>query len=361
MQATHQQTAGAQNLLRNCINVQSGQSVLLIAEPDASFYHYDAVEIVEHEARQLGAYVRVVKPALIKGPETFPDSLAGEVDKSDHTIFFSRIGDNIRFTKIRGRGTKTVCYALDAELLGSDFCTTPHNIMQEMLGSLLQDIDNANEWRITCPLGTDLKGTFQNQGSRRTVNDNAFTLGTFPIVIFPPIPCDTMSGRAVITHWLSATSNRHYEPANLVLDHSVSVFVENGKIRDFEGDATTVANIRRHYDHIGSLFGIEPCNVHSWHAGVNPMTHYPHPAIENIERWGAVAFASPRYTHFHTCGDYPPGEIAWSMFDTTIYVDNKKYWKDGKFVYLEHAALECVSFNSTLQNSTRTTKYIGID
>jgi len=361
VQATQQQKFGALNLLQNCLDVQSGQSVLLVCEPDDSFYNNDVIHIVEQESIRLGATTRIVKPALIKGPEAFPDSLADEVDKTDHTIFFSRIGDNIRFTKIRGQGSKTICYALDAELLASAFCTTPHNIMQEILDHLLDDMDSANEWHITCPLGTDLKGTFQNQGSRRTIKDNAFTLGTFPVVIFPPIPCDTMSGRAVITHWLSATSNHHYEPANLVLDHPVSVFVENGKILEFESDATTIANVRRHYGHVGSLFDIKPYNVHSWHAGVNPMTYYPHPAVENIERWGSVAFASPRYTHFHTCGDYPPGEIAWSMFDTTIYIDDKKYWEDGEFVYLEHFALENHSINSALHNSTQTTKYIGID
>ncbi|MDH3695403.1 MAG: hypothetical protein OER96_12625 [Gammaproteobacteria bacterium] len=361
MQVTEQRQKGALNLLRNCIDVQPGQSVLLVVEPDDSFYNSDVVDIVEYEAKQLGADISIVKPALIDGPEAFPDSLANEVNESNHTIFLSRIGDNIRFTRIRGRGSKTICYALDADFLGSEFCTMPHDGMQTMLDNLLDDMDSASEWRITCPLGTKLTGTFQNKRSRRTIKDNAFTLGTFPIVIIPPIPCDTMNGRAVITHWLMATSNRHYEPSTLILDQPVTVFIENGKILDFEGDDATITNVRKHYQHVAGLFDIEPYNIHSWHAGVNSMTYYPRPAMENIEHWGAVAFASPRYTHFHTCGDYAPGEIAWSMFDTTIYVDNEKYWEDGRFVYLERLTLENHSVNSTLQNLARTNKYIGID
>jgi hypothetical protein len=31
-----------------------------------------------------------------------------------------------------------------------------------------------------------------------------------------------------------------------------------------------------------------------------------------------VAFANPRYLHFHTCGNYAPGEIAWSLFDVKV-------------------------------------------
>ncbi|MGI9303156.1 MAG: hypothetical protein ACR2RB_10670, partial [Gammaproteobacteria bacterium] len=236
-----------------------------------------------------------------------------------------------RFTRLHGSGTKTICYALDADFLGSEFCTVPHDLMQAVLDALLGEMDQAREWRITCPLGTDLKGTFQNNGPRRKVGDNAFTLRTFPIVIFPPVPCDTMNGRAVITHWLMATSNRYYEPSTLMLDQPVTVLVENGRIVDFEGDAVTVANVRKHYKHVASLFDIEPFVVHSWHAGINPMTYYPGPAIGNIERWGAVAFGSPRYTHFHTCGDYPPGEIAWAMFDTTICIDARERWRGGEF------------------------------
>lgn len=330
MHVTEQQRAGAENLLVNCIDVQRGQSILLVREPDDSFYDGTAVDIVQQEARQMGARVRSVSPALIKGPEAFPGSLAHEIEQADHTIFFSRIGDNIRFTELQGSGTKTMSYALDADFLGSDFCTVPHELMQQVLDLLLEVMNRANEWRVTCPLGTDLKGTFQNNGARRKVEDNAFTLGTFPIVIFPPIPCDTMSGRAVITHWLMATSNRCYEPSTLMLDRPVTVLVDQGRIVDFEGDAA--ADVRKHYEHVAALFDIEPFSVHSWHAGINPMTYYPAPASENIERWGAVAFASPRYTHFHTCGDFAPGEIAWTMFDTTIYIDGCECWRDGRFL-----------------------------
>ncbi len=245
-----------------------------------------------------------------------------------------------------------MCYALDAEFLGSPFRTVPHGTMQSILDQLIQEMDQANQWHITCPLGTDLTGTFQKNGSQRKVEDNAFTLGTFFIVIFPPLPCDTMSGRAVITHWLMATSHRHYEPSTLKLDHPVTVFVENGRMLDFEGEAITIEKVRNHYEHVCTLFDIDPYTVHSWHAGINPMTYYHRPAVENIERWGAVAFAGPRYTHFHTCGDYAPGEIAWSMFDTTISIDNKVYWVRGEFSIPE---LEYVG-----DNTTSSLKNIGI-
>ena len=33
--------------------------------------------------------------------------------------------------------------------------------------------------------------------------------------------------------------------------------------------------------------------------------------------------------HFHTCGDYSPGEICWMVIDPTIKFDNKALWLDG--------------------------------
>ena len=44
---------------------------------------------------------------------------------------------------------------------------------------------------------------------------------------------------------------------------------------------------------------------------------------------------TPRYLHFHTCGDYAPGEIAWSLFDATVLIDGETYWQEGRFVFLE--------------------------
>ena len=78
--------------------------------------------------------------------------------------------------------------------------------------------------------------------------------------------------------------------------------------------------------------------VHSWHVGLNPHTFYAGNGPTMI--WSAGARCPspvPRYLHFHTCGDYAPGEIAWSVFDPTVTVDGEVLWRDGRFVWLERA------------------------
>jgi hypothetical protein len=49
-----------------------------------------------------------------------------------------------------------------------------------------------------------------------------------------------------------------------------------------------------------------------------------------------VAFANPRYLHFHTCGNYAPGEIAWSLFDARVQLDEEVYWEAGRFTFLDN-------------------------
>ena len=95
-----------------------------------------------------------------------------------------------------------------------------------------------------------------------------------------------------------------------------------------------VVRVRDHYRRLGALFDIDAYTVNSWHAGINPATFYPTPARDDVERWAGVAFGSPRYTRFHSCGT-DPGEIAWSVFDATIALDGEDYWRDGRFVFLD--------------------------
>ena len=327
--------AGAVNLLVGCVGVEANQRVLILREdPRHGYYDERAPQAVVREARAMGAQVQTCLAPLITGPEALPPELCNCIERADHTIFFSRIGDQLRFKQLSGHGTKTMCYALDAELLASEFCTVPHRLFERVLDRLQRELNDAATWRVSCPLGTDVSGKFEKRTGTATADDG-FTLGLFPVVTFNPVSCRSMSGRVALAHWLMGTGTHTYDHDVLILEQNVTAHVEDGRIMEFEGDPGIVTRVRDHYARVSNEFDIDPWLVHSWHAGVNPKTFYARAATENIERWGGVAFGSPRYTHFHTCGDYSPGEIAWSLFDTTITIDDEVYWKDGRFVFLE--------------------------
>ena len=334
---------GAQNLLLGCVGVAPGDQLLMVREdPGPGYYDAAAGDAVEAEARRLGAQVHSLWTAApLAGPEDFPKVVAAAMVQVDHTIFFSRIGDQVRFSSLPGRGSCTMTYALDADYLASDFCTLPHALMQEVLRRFEAELDRAREWRITCPLGTDVAGAMPPPAaSGEKATD--FTLKLFPLAIFRPISCAAMSGRVVLANWLMATGTHGYETPILDLDRPLATVIEAGRIVAFEGEESLCARVREHYARVAGLFDIDPDVVHSWHVGIHPKTYYAGRARDNVDRWGNVMFASPRYLHFHTCGDYAPGEIAWSVIDATVTLDGTPYWQDGRFVFLERADIRAL-------------------
>lgn len=330
---------GARNLLLNCVGIRPGEKIVIAAEdPIESFYDALASRCILEIATELGCQASLLPCPVISGPESLPSSIIKAMEEVDHIIFQARAGDQVRFTKLGGTATKTMSYALDIGLLGSEYCTLHHGLMRDLLKALKWELDAVKTWHITCPLGTDVSGT-QSSKDATAGNEEDFTLLLFPIPIFPPITCQTMEGRVAVAHWLMSTANRVYQNSFLKLDEPVMAVVEAGRIVDFEGPKDLIGKVRNHYQRVGYLFDIEEDVVHSWHAGIHPKAFYPFKATSDIDRWGSVAFANPRYLHFHTCGNYAPGEITWSIFDATVEFDGKTYWDRGRFTFLDRADL----------------------
>ena len=45
-----------------------------------------------------------------------------------------------------------------------------------------------------------------------------------------------------------------------------------------------------------------------------------------------TVFGQPKYLHFHTCGNYAPGEICWMIPNHTVLIDDKPLWKEGELM-----------------------------
>lgn len=338
----NRQRSGIQNLVHHCIGVKAGQNVLIIKEANQYDYFDSSIsDIVERELSSMGVNTTMLTVPLCAGPESIPAYINAAVEQADHTVFFARIGDQLRFSPFSGKGTRTMCYALNNQFLGSEFCTISHDFMAEVLEKLERELSQAREWRITCPLGTDVSGICERRNTPIT-KTGTFSLYNFPIGTFKPVSGSSLNGHVVLSKWLSPTGYHLYEPDYLLLEEPVMVTVNQGRIIEFEGDGNLVEKVRHHYESVSRKLDIDPCVVHSWHAGINHKTFYDRPPEQDLSRWSNLTFSSPRRVHFHTCGAYAPGEIAWNVFDATVYFDNKVYWKDGRFVFLERADIKAL-------------------
>lgn len=323
--------AGARNLLANCSGVRSGETVLFLTEPPGLGHYDDALPgFLAEAAEALGARTRILPVEPVAGPEDTPAEVFDAIAAADHAIFLTRTGDQLRFHPLPGRGAKTMCYALDFGYLADRFATTPYELMFELQARLARLLASASGYRITCPNGTDLSAQIAPDGARA----GDFTVRTFPVMILPPFPADTASGTLVVSNALTSTYIHAYPDSVIALPRTASLTVEAGRIAAIQAEPALAARIEAQFARVAGLFGGEARSLNSWHCGLNPATYFAAPALSDIDRWSGVAFGSPRYTHFHMCGN-APGDICGQVFDATIQLDGEVVWEHGRMVFFD--------------------------
>lgn len=315
--------AGAENLLRSCADIRPGQRVLVLRErPGLGWYDRAGALAVARTARAMGAEVDVI---AVGGPE---DGLSPEtkaaLSETEVEIWFARIGDQDRFCDRNPERIRVVSYARTEKALASGFGTRPHEGMVQRKVALESRLAAARAVRITCALGTDIVGNPQ------AAEVGEVAIRRFPMCVPCPTPAAGFTGRVALRGYLCPTGSRSYTPASIRLDGVVFAEIAGGRIAGFEGPREDVARVRAHYEHVGGLFDIDPFVVHSWHAGIHPDCPHDIAPEPNPDLWANTVFGSPRWLHFHTCGDVAPGEICWMIDRPTITADGVALWDNGR-------------------------------
>lgn len=330
--------AGAQNLLQTCVGVEPGDTVLLVGEngPNA-FFDPTICNHIAKSVDAMGAHSEVVMAPEIAHPKDFPADLSALISTKDHTIFCSRIGDQVRFSDLDGTGTKTMCYIRSPDYLGDAFSRVPYGVFVEVHDLLMAEIARVDTITLRCPKGTDVSVDMRRIRPKAPSDkgpETEFTLKLFPILIYPPLACTTMTGKIALGDWLMSTSTILYDDSLVVLNEPLMANVEAGRIVDIEGDATEVERVKRHMLALGGQDEDAAFRLNSWHTGIYPPTFFRDDPTDNIESWADIVFGNPRYTHVHMCGD-DPGQIALSIFDPVVEFDGVRFWDAGRFSFLD--------------------------
>lgn len=318
--------AGARNLLVNCGDCRPNQHLLIVYEMETDGYYDPAlVKVLKEAADRLGMKTSLHGVPFAKDVEDPDEALSAKMDLADCTVFLARLGDQIRFRERPKQSSQIVSYALDASMLSSSFGTTNYNAFESLKHLITQAFMTAKDVRVTCPAGTDFRGSCTSLGAA----PSDVSCKRFPVSIFAPIPASGFTGHIAQTGFLTGTGSHFYAPYNCPLNETLKINFEKSYITGFEGSDRDVAAARAHYERVGNTFGIDTYFVHSWHVGIHPGCHYTAPAARNIERWGGVAFGNPRLLHFHTCGAFAPGEISLNVVDPTVILDGEALWENG--------------------------------
>jgi hypothetical protein len=317
--------SGAQNLIEGCLGDVAGKTILVVAEdPALGWYDSAAPACVKSVLAEMGAVVRTIQ---VGAPQNHAiDAVQQALDTADEAIFFARIGDQGRF-KPQYRGPRSVMsYALNAGMLASGYGTLDHKAMIALKNAVDEVTLGAHHIRVTCPLGTDFEGS---PGESLTTGGEV-VVSRYPMGVPKPVLANNFNGVVKLTHYLTPTGSKVYEPAFLSLPDVVTAHIEGTRIADVTGPADLVANFRQHYDHVAAQFGLDAYNIDSWHAGIHPLMGYDMAAKNDPVRWSQTVFSNPRLLHFHTCGMGPPGEICWMIVDPTITIDGTTLWENGR-------------------------------
>ncbi len=318
---------GARNLLVNCAEAQTGERILIAHEPPGlGYYDNRVVDCVASAAEGLGMQAICMDVGFDSQARALPAAVKLAIEGADVVVFFARLGDQLRFSEMPEGKRIVVSYALCPDMLGSGFGTAHHDAFLQLKNSVNTAISQANSIHVTCPRGTDFRG----QPQLRLESSCDTSIRRFPMSVPTPVPAHSFSGRVAMPGFLTGTGSQYYSPYTVELPGQVFAIFEQGRLTQFEGDATSVGIANRHYDHVARELGIERDFVHSWHAGIHPGCGFPGQAHDSYERWSGSGFGNPRLLHFHTCGSYAPGEICWNVIDPTIRADGIALWEKGR-------------------------------
>ncbi len=320
-------TKAVQNLVFNCGNCTPNGTLLIIFETGGDgYYDPELAGSVARVASELGLKTEMVGVPFQQNVSDPDAQLAARMAAADCTVFFARLGDQVRFRTKDASMTQVISYALDREMLSSPFGTVPHSAFERLKNLINNAIASAAEIHVTCPDGTDFSGRLTPD---LTV-DGDVTRSRFPVSVFTPVAARSFKGRLAQRGFLTGTGSNYYEPYSCQLYDTLFVDFDGNRITGFDGSAKDVAAAKAHYESVGTRFGIDTYFVHSWHIGIHPGCTYTQPAAQNFARWSGGAFGNPRLLHFHTCGAYPPGEISLNILDPTVRLDGVALWQDGR-------------------------------
>ena len=229
-------TEGARNLLVNCGNVGSEDTLLIVCEdPDLGWYDNETVQAISDEARALG-----LTPTLLDvgAPDNTRSSVVTQAIE-EHTciIFLSRMGDQDRFADPIPGKTIVMSYARNKTELASTFGRTNHRAFLQLKAAVNKILLGGEIVHVTCPLGTDILGNISKTEIESPVD---MSIRRFPMGVPQPLDASEMSGQVALARYLTPTGSNTYDPPSLAINNTVIAEVSMGRIKDLKGEQEDV-------------------------------------------------------------------------------------------------------------------------
>jgi hypothetical protein len=331
---------GLENLLVNCAGISKGTHVLFVNEPDTITVDRATIDLIEGAARDLGADVHSMWIGPVPGPESIPENVIAAIRDAQVSIFNHSIGGMMRLRPMPGSGMGILNYATTPELLASPWARVPYGLWKQVAKAVADEFKQSLSWHITCPHGTDLRGTVPENERQPSATPSGFMLHTFPIGTHQPTSAETVDGTLAI-RWLVSSAN-HDVGDGLRLKAPIVADISTGRITGFSGDQKDISDATRYLEEIGTRYDKDPYLINSWHGGTNPLAFTPAKDVTHLNWWQLLVHNNPRTLHFHAIGEDMPGELSLPILDPRVEIDGEVVWDRGRFTMLDRPAVQSV-------------------
>lgn len=337
---------GVANLIRNCVGVEKGESVLLLNEQGG--IDHALVELMEETVRASGgnAYSLWVEPLM--GVTEIPSVLGAAVLASDKLILNGNLNRVVLLEHLRAND-KPDLVRINNRVRAAEAFTSEHalfnwKLVMALAGKIEEVTGAANEWKITSPHGTnisgrvakgsDVAGAFFAQDAEASRTERVF-----PGEVYAPVGSAGASGVIAFDHPGFSDKNLFENPMMLTVDDGqiTNVIWREEPTREGQRDDATGNTVWTH-EQLNDLlesnarkFGHDAAYaLDSWHGGMHPRA---------VRKGGQQSNSDTM--HFHI-GNVPSARSAY-VSDQTITLDGKPFWVDGRPALLENQFIKDVA------------------
>ena len=349
------------NLVDGCAHIEPGQHVLILAAVDGlhggrNVVDELAISWIQAAVQLRGAHAYVLWADMPSRPEfrwgegvdasqvwTVPPVIRSAIAGADviiNCIIALRMEDEIHELMEMFGGVKAhmvMNYATTAALLTSDWAQAPHEIIAEIRIRVADLLVPGEQWTLTHPNGTDIRGVIAKPGSG--LDSYAYHRGKtkpFPEGVFPSTGSIDAEGVAVIEEIGAIWANRIGLPSPF--KEPVRFTLEKGAIRSIDG-GEEAAVLRRFYEYMTRYLGDAGYRMRGFHGGVHPFAQVGRHLCPNDTYWRVIEHHHWSSFHIHL-GD-GPSTFPYRMHITGEYrggdlkAGDRYIYKDGRLTALD--------------------------
>ena len=337
---------GVENLVRNCVGVESGETMLLLNENGG--VDRDLVALMEEAIRSAGgsAYSLWVEP--LTGISEMPAVVGSAVLAADKLVMNANLNRIILLDHLRSNGQADMVRINNRsrapQAFASEHATFNWQLVMALTAKIEEVTSAALEWTITTPHGTDVGGRV---ASGSEVADAFFvqdaeasrTERVFPGEVYSPVGSTAANGLIAFDHPGMADKERFHNPMMLTIKDSMLTDIEwrEEPARPSQKDDATGNTIHTREQLVRVLQTNEEKYGHdrayvldSWHGGMHPKA---------VKRGGQQS--NQDTMHFHV-GNVPSARSMYSS-DQTIRLDGKRFWDNGRCVLLDDPEIKAMA------------------